>query len=388
MLKKILSTLFKIALLLLWTIVFYLQFERPYIARFAQNVSPSLLISSITQNVFWIIWISLPLVLLAFLKGRFFCWKICPVGIIQDLIPSLGKPRFTNVNLLIFLALFSASIFSVNLLAVFDPLVSYNRIFTIIKFKSTVLLIFVLPLIVIILLNVYRKRFWCVSLCPLGALIDWIINIKNKKKIDTDKRKTLLAFGAGLTAAAIYRTKSFFGRVVNDRLLRPPGALPEEKFVKQCIRCGSCISVCLTGTLTPSFTEGGMEGIFTPKLTPQIAECDEFCNKCNEACPTFAIKKMTLEEKRNIKIGTADIDRRKCIAWSKNSLCLICQEVCPYLAIEKQKNISGTPCPRVNPKLCRGCGHCENSCPASPIRAIKVYNVDAGQVAANQPAGG
>lgn len=293
------------------------------------------------------------------------------MGLMQDVIPSFSRTKISKSNQYIFLALLITSIFAPNLLAVLDPLVTFNR-----AIISVQMVWFSIPIIIIILLNIYKKRFWCFKLCPIGGGLDLI-----KPKYNLERRKTLLAIGSGLILGVFFRIKP---NITHDRLLRPPGALPEKEFKIRCIRCGSCIGVCPTGTLTPVFLESGIEGIFTPKLTPQLAGCDEFCNKCGYACPTQAIRKLPLDTKRNIKIGTAKIDRSRCIAWCCNSRCLICQEYCPYLAIKIVKNKYGTPCPQEIPELCRGCGLCEKNCPARPIRAIKIYNTGAGRIIPQQ----
>lgn len=369
--RKLVRYFFNIVVILLWTIIFYVQFERPFIARTAQNISPSLLVSSLPHNLLWLSWVSIPLLLFAIAKGRFFCWNICPVGLLQDSIPSFGKAKITKINLYIFLGLFTASLFGLNLLAVFDPLVNFNSAVISLGLRLIEFIIFFSILGVIILLSIYKKRFWCFKLCPLGAFLD-LIKVHN---LDLEKRRTLIAIGSGITFGLLIRSNS-----IHNRLLRPPGALPEKKFTSRCIKCGSCIAVCLTKTLTPVFLESGIAGIFTPRLVPQIAECDEFCNKCGETCPTQAICNLPLNIKRNFRIGTAKIDRSICISWRNEGLCMICQEHCPYLAIKVVKTETGNPAPQEIPELCTGCGMCENKCPTKPIRAIVVYNIGAGKM--------
>lgn len=380
-LKIKLKYLLKIIILLIWILIFYLQFERPFITHIAQNISPSLLLSSFRHTFFWLIWLFVPLIVLAIFKGRFFCWHICPVGLAQEILPSVHNTKNSKFNLYLFILLLSCSLFGLNIIALLDPIVIINRAVAAIKMRFLALIFFFIPITLIFLLSIYKKRTWCFKLCPLGAIFDWILIIRQKKKFDLNKRNTLIAIASGLTLGLILKAKNYiWSKEIDNRLLRPPGALLEDKFTEKCIRCGSCISVCITGTLTPALFEAGLEGLFTPKLVPQIAECDEFCNKCGQACPTGAIKNMPLDIKRNFKIGTAEIDRSKCIAWADNSLCLICQEFCPYLSIKVVRNEHGTPCPVMISEICRGCGICENNCPAVPIRAIKVFNTGAGTI--------
>lgn len=365
-------------LILLWLGLFYFQFERPFISRLAHNLSPSLLQISIKHSLFYLAWISLPLIIIVIFKGRFFCWRICPVGLLQDFIPARGKIKYTKTNLYFYLFLFMFSFWGLSLIAILDPLVIFNRAIVALKYHFLGSIVFFMPLFLILAVNLVFKRFWCLKLCPLGAFVDFVNlikkRIKQKKKIDLDKRKTLLLLGTGLLAGFIVKRYNYLGRSLSKRLLRPPGALPENEFTERCIRCGSCLAICLTGGLRPTLLEAGLEGIYTPRLVPKIGECDEFCNRCGQVCPTQAIKNLPLSVKRNVKIGIAKVTRAKCIAWSDDRLCLVCKEFCPYLAIESVANKNGIVSPLVSFDQCRGCGLCEKQCRAGIDSAIKVYN--------------
>lgn len=369
-----------------WVILFYLQFERPYLAAVGQNLSPTFLPSLIRHEFFWLFWVAFPLLILAFFRGRFFCWYICPLGLLQDLIPSLGKSRRKQVNTLFFLFLFGFGVFSLNLLALFDPLVSFNRAVSVLKGRLFAVLFFSTPMAAVLILSVWRKRWWCFRLCPLGALFDWLTVARGRLKSAVNRpaspgrRQALIAVGSGLAAGLSFRLFNRRSRPENPGVIRPPGSLPENDFTERCIRCGSCVAVCLTGGLQPIFLEAGVEGAFTPRLVPALGECDEFCNKCGQACPTQAIRYLPLEEKRNYKMGTASIDRKRCIAWEMDKNCLVCMEYCPYLAIRTERNENGTDCPVVIPELCRGCGLCEKNCFARPRPAITVDNLGAGRM--------
>lgn len=88
------------------------------------------------------------------------------------------------------------------------------------------------------------------------------------------------------------------------------------------------------------------------------------------------LEKLPLEEKLYAKIGTAVIDRRRCIAWEQNKLCLICDEICPYDAIEFRivDTFTGPfKRPFVLEDKCVGCGWCEHKCPINGRAAIEVY---------------
>ena len=295
---------------------------------------------------------------------------------------SFKKTRPGRFNRMLFLFILGFSFTGINLLGVLDPLVSINRIVVVLTVFEHHVLLFSIFLIFIVMISLILRRFWCWKLCPLGALFDWISILKDRKKrtnefTDTGRRKALITLASGLTGGVLLKGTGLL-RASTNTLLRPPGALTDSRFIEQCIRCGSCVGVCPTNCLRPALMESGIEGILTPKLVPRFGECDEFCNNCGQACPTGAIEALPIERKRNYKIGTARIDRKLCIAWEHNKLCMVCQEHCPYLAIEIRKNDNGIPCPVMVPEICRGCGQCEKTCPARPQKAIRVFNDGAG----------
>lgn len=157
-------------------------------------------------------------------------------------------------------------------------------------------------------------------------------------------------------------------------LIQPPGVFDDRRFNNMCVRCGNCMKVCPTNGLQPSIFEAGIEGIWTPHLIPEIGYCEYNCNLCGNVCPTNAIPKLPIEKKKKTKLGTAKINRSICLAWRDNEHCLVCEEHCPVP--EKAIKIvmdKGVPKPVVDMGLCIGCGICQNKCPVTPSRAIRVY---------------
>ncbi|MGB3113169.1 MAG: 4Fe-4S dicluster domain-containing protein, partial [Candidatus Omnitrophota bacterium] len=120
----------------------------------------------------------------------------------------------------------------------------------------------------------------------------------------------------------------------------------------------------------------GIEGIWTPHLVPEIGWCEYNCALCGSVCPTGAITKVTHKQKLVTKLGTAKVDRTKCIAWAYNQECLVCEEHCPVadkaIKIVKEGGDISVGKPVVDPSLCVGCGICQNKCPVTPVRAIRV----------------
>jgi ferredoxin len=192
---------------------------------------------------------------------------------------------------------------------------------------------------------------------------------------DLKRRHLLGAVGAGIATASLARFLG--GRDYDRRLLRPPGSVPEADFVNTCVSCGKCMKVCPTKGLQPCILEAGIEGMWTPRLVPRIGGCERECNMCGQLCPTSAIRKLHLEEKTYAKIGTAVINRSRCIAWAHNRVCLICDEVCPYNAVSAlSRTVRGVTLlrPFVEERACMGCGLCESRCPTQGPAAIQVFS--------------
>jgi len=131
------------------------------------------------------------------------------------------------------------------------------------------------------------------------------------------------------------------------------------------------MQVCPTNTLQPTLFEEGLDSIWSPKLVPRIAACDQTCSLCGTVCPTSAIRPLSLEEKKHARLGTAYIETNRCLVWAQSRDCFICDEQCPYNAIVfKWKD--GLRRPFVIDTKCNGCGFCEQVCPVKGESAIMV----------------
>jgi len=267
------------------------------------------------------------------------------------------------------------------------------------RFYEGVWLVFIMFLVAV-LLNLAIPRFYCRFICPLGALFAvlsrfaiWRIGKKQKECIncklceraceggcepsgnikigecvlcfncldeckdelvsyqrrpslsgetppDVSRRGFVLSLATGAFALPAVRLANKLGSNWYHKVIRPPGALAEEQFLKRCIKCGQCMRICPTNVIQPAGIEGGLEGLWTPVLNNRIGSsgCQLNCVACGQVCPTAAIRPITLAEKHGlddfaqagpIKMGTAFFDRNKCLPWAMDKPCIVCQENCP-----------------------------------------------------------
>jgi formate hydrogenlyase subunit 6/NADH:ubiquinone oxidoreductase subunit I len=207
------------------------------------------------------------------------------------------------------------------------------------------------------------------------------------------RRRWVFALLGGVLAYPFLRLSAAVNRRgFNEKAIRPPGSVEESEFLERCIKCDQCINACPTNVLQPStLAQGGLEGFWTPVMDFSVGFCQLNCTLCSEVCPTGAIQKISLQKKLGleehedegpIKVGTAFFNRGRCLPWSMETPCVVCEEVCPVSpkAIgtydEEITRWDGTVVtlnkPYMRPELCIGCGICERECPVMDDAAVYV----------------
>ncbi|MDD8011994.1 MAG: 4Fe-4S binding protein [Acidobacteriota bacterium] len=430
---------------------------------------------------------------LTLVLGRFFCGWVCPLGGLHQFFSWLGWRRSRKkasvahgplrLKYLLLIVLLIASLFASQLLGWLDPFSLLTRsVATVVlpggnfllqhalqsggqdagwagkavrplyEFSRRSLLTvrqrtFLQPAAIgllffgLLLLNLRRRRFFCNSLCPLGAFygflarfsllrlavnekcrkcnacadhctyngspyqdylksecvlcgnclvdcpaaaIDFRIQLPGAGKrpaLDLGRRRLLGAAGCGLVVAALPQV-AVSRQAKAHPFIRPPGAVAEKEFLKKCVRCGACMQACPTNAVQPAVFQAGLEGLWTPLLLPASGYCEYECNRCTQVCPTHALASLTLEEKKQFKIGTAVVNRSTCYTYADGYNCAVCEEHCPVpekairlRAVEVQGfrgRLKKVDQVYVVPDLCIGCGICESVCPRTDAPAIRV----------------
>jgi ferredoxin len=157
----------------------------------------------------------------------------------------------------------------------------------------------------------------------------------------------------------------------------PPGGESIAHFTETCTACHICVSVCPAHVIKPALAEYGPSGVFQPVMDYDSSFCNYECVECLNVCPTGALKPHSLEEKKLIALGSANLNKNSCIVYAMDKHCGICAEYCPTGAVYLVPYKKGLPAPETDSQTCIGCGACENACPARPDKAIYVegYNV-------------
>jgi ferredoxin len=359
-----------------------------WMERMVPALSPlTLFAESIAQRTWYagLFWTIPPLAVLALAvwKGRFFCQWLCPLGTIYALPNMTGKSRCggtaaspstgieadappkknilpVRLNAAVFWIVISSAVFGLPALLLLDPLSTLSRIGAWSAWVPGLLI----P--IFLLLSFFQPQVWCTHLCPLGYCFD-LANVKNSKRVfNRDRRQFIAGLGIGIPAALLLPK---LAKAKAKPSVLPPGATGE--FAGTCTRCYACVSACPAGIIRVK-RGGGLSELFMPELRFDRGACEESCNQCSQVCPTGAIRRLSDDEKWRRQIGAAKVEKEKCLAWTDNEYCMVCDEYCPYNSIDTEWH-GDIACPIVNPAICRGCGACENACPA--IRAGKAIFV-------------
>ena len=242
------------------------------------------------------------------------------------------------------------------------------------------------------------------------------------------KRRNFLKNAVGLGALTVVSGAGIYFAPklkAHSLLLRPPGAVEEDKFLKLCIKCGQCLQVCPYDSISLEGVEGGaslgmayidphQRGCYLCEAFPCILACptgalehehdnikyikmgvavlkdvDGCLALKNKKVPDSAVdriydhtKILSEEERKNKKVVFTGMETEKEELQKKvlekldkfrDKECTICADMCPFipdpkLAIGMVKKGEGM-IPEIR-EACVGCGACVELCPTQVLEII------------------
>ena len=142
--------------------------------------------------------------------------------------------------------------------------------------------------------------------------------------------------------------------------LRPPWAVVEAEFTRQCSRCDDCIEQCPQHILQRG--DGGF-----PEINFQRGECT-FCGRCTEVCQAdaFMAKPHSPQNAWNLAVDILP----SCLSLNA-VVCRSCGDCCETRAIRFRLQTGAVAIPEIDASKCTGCGACLFTC---PVNAVSIKN--------------
>ncbi len=354
--------------------------------------------------------------LIAFFFGRAYCSLACPLGAIQDLIciamGGIFKRRRSayakgGVARYIVASVFWGLLFGGFFLGWVDPYAAFGSALSLSLLGS-------LLVAAVVVLTLFRNRAFCSFICPAGTLLGVVAGVSPFRmsidpekcvscgrceakcpsmcvdskggRIDADRclmclgclsgcPKDAVSFGvarerkpfspsrrrfiAGLSSAALFGAAAFAGASLSGKaggksadVIVPPGAGDPGRFLAKCLNCNLCVSACPGHIIKKA---DGNYGAVSLDMSSGFCRFD--CARCSEVCPSGAIRRISLEEKRRTRIAVAVIDRSSCIGCGR------CDAVCPQGAVKGGRKEGYS----IDGSSCIGCGSCSAACPKGAV---------------------
>lgn len=225
----------------------------------------------------------------------------------------------------------------------------------------------------------------CFSLCPTGGIslsradfheasVEVPVNRARREFLIKGTVALLGTVTAGHMLGGPIR--SFARRGQNaEGLILPPGAMDSEDFLLMCTGCHFCALNCPSRVIKPS------RHAFGPvRLNYGNGACLYGCTRCNQVCPSGALKPLSLKDKQRLKIGEAVLDESKCMVFRDKKACELCAQACPKGTVYMLGGPDNLKIPEVNAFHCIGCGACQRVCPMKP-KAITIMGINQGKFA-------
>jgi ferredoxin-type protein NapG len=158
--------------------------------------------------------------------------------------------------------------------------------------------------------------------------------------------------------ASVTPTGRFRGRFP---VHRPPGAVDEATFLRDCTRCDACLEACPHDAITHAPSR-----LREAAGTPMIDPARQPCKMCEDTPCIPVCEPGVLSATLPLTMARAMIVDETCLAH-QGMTCTVCLEQCPVsgaIVFEEGR-------PRIVEETCTGCGVCHYVCPA-PTNAVIV----------------
>lgn len=157
-------------------------------------------------------------------------------------------------------------------------------------------------------------------------------------------------------AVALARRDLFRGRIARPEPshgLRPPTAIPEDRFTALCDGCAACAPACPETVIR-------LDRDRRPVLRFEHGECT-FCGACADVCKPGALARLGIRDWTAVAAISG-----KCIAVG-GVHCRTCGDACPRGAIAFTPRTDGRWLPTLRDDDCTGCGACVAVCPVDAV---------------------
>lgn len=187
----------------------------------------------------------------------------------------------------------------------------------------------------------------------------------------TDRRQFFVKFSRSVVAqalgavdvvqAGLWQSEDAEKPSVQAEWVRPPGALPEEAFLRTCTQCTDCQTACPHSSIRRLGPEFG-DSAGTPAIIREESPCYLCVDMpCISVCEPRALLPV---EPVGTDFGSAVVDEAKCYA-AQGQPCDYCVKRCPLGSAAITFDDRAVPV--IDEWGCTGCGVCAFLCPTDAI---------------------
>lgn len=278
-------------------------------------------------------------VVIPLFRGRWFCNRLCPVGIVLGWANALPGQRFRIIPDKCVACGQCARACPVGCIDVANKSIESDRC----------------------------VDCWdCENACRFDAVKkDWRPSPERRSFLSATAMTAM--GGAYLLSRKIAKPGGLLAAADQPLPVVPPGSGGNDQHQLRCIACQACVPACPVGIIRPHRTR--------PVLDFAHGYCQYNCTECSRSCPAGAIRPIAEEEKHRTRLSRVRLQLFNCVVLTHDQHCGACAEVCPTHAVTMVEQEEGGPTiPDFDSAYCIGCGGCYHVCPAVP-RAFTVQGL-------------